>query len=136
FKMGLVENQPGLSLFINTQVVDCEVVSGEIKQVETQHVLNGERLVFQSNLFADCTGDANLGYLAGANYRMGRESRAETGESIAPEEADMMTMGSSVVWYSVEKEDETFTFPETSWAIQFDDLTCQKARKGDWDWET
>lgn len=135
-KMGLVENQPGLSLFLNTQVVDCEVVSGEIKQVETQHVLTGERLVFQSNLFADCTGDANLGYLAGANYRMGRESRAETGESIAPEEADMMTMGSSVMWYSVEKEDETFTFPETSWAIQFDDLTCQKARKGDWDWET
>jgi len=31
-------------------------------------------------LFSDCTGDGEIGFLAGADYRMGRESKEETGE--------------------------------------------------------
>jgi len=135
-KMGIVENEPNVSLFLNTQVTSCQVDNGTIKLVETMHILTGHRQVLEGTLFADCTGDANLGYLAGAEFRVGRESRSETGESIAPEDADMMTMGSSVMWYSVEEENAEFAFPETPWAVQFNDLTCQKARKGDWDWET
>ncbi len=135
-KMDLVQNEEGIELFLNTQVTAAVMEGNSIKGIETQHVRTGERLYFEAPLFADCTGDANLGYLAGADFRVGRESRAETGESIAPEEADQMTMGSSVMWYSVEEEGRSFTFPETSWALQFTDRTSQKARKGDWDWET
>ena len=35
-------------------------------------------------LFSDCTGDATIGYLAGADWAMGREGRDEYGESLAP----------------------------------------------------
>lgn len=35
-------------------------------------------------VFADCTSDGTVGFLAGADYRMGRESRYEFGESRAP----------------------------------------------------
>ena len=57
---------------------------------------------FGRQRFADCTGDGTVGFLAGADYRMGRESRDEFGETLAPETADRMTMGSSVQWYSVD----------------------------------
>ena len=135
-KLILVENEPGVQLFRNVHVNEVEKEGTRIQAVVGQHIQTGERLRFRAPLFADCTGDANLGYLAGADYRIGRESRAETGETLAPEEADTMTMGSSVMWYSVEEEGSTYSFPETPWALQFDDQTCQKARKGDWDWET
>lgn len=55
-----------------------------------RHIKDGTELRFPGALFADCTGDGTLGYLAGADYRVGRESRSETGESLAPEEPDRM----------------------------------------------
>ncbi len=41
-----------------------------------------------------------LGYLAGADYRYGREGRNKTNEESAPEESDDMVMGASVNWNS------------------------------------
>ena len=43
-------------------------------------------------MFIDATGDGWLGYFAGAKFRHGRESRAEFGESHAPEQADKINM--------------------------------------------
>ena len=54
------------------------------------HIESGEEIEFYGRLFADCTGDGTIGYLAGADYRMGRESRSEYGETIAPEIADSL----------------------------------------------
>jgi hypothetical protein len=135
-KMELVANQPGLHFFPNMHVNEVSMNGTQIESVTAQHTLTGERIQFRGKLFADCTGDANLGYLAGADYRIGRESITETGESLAPETEDTMTMGSSVMWFSVEDEEGDLSFPDTPWALQFTDQTCQKARKGDWDWET
>jgi hypothetical protein len=137
-KMELIENEPGVHFFPNIHVNEVSMNGSQIKSVTGQHTVTGERMRFHGKLFADCSGDANLGYLAGADYRLGRESTAATGESLAPEVEDNMTMGSSVMWFSVEDEEENLdlSFPDTPWALQFDHQTCQKARKGDWDWET
>ncbi|NIO42379.1 MAG: FAD-dependent oxidoreductase, partial [Burkholderiales bacterium] len=86
-------------------------------------------------LFADCTGDGTLGFLAGADFRMGRESKEQTGESLAPEEPDKMTMGASVQWYSIQS-DRPSSFPDCPWALQFDEQSCHYLIRGDWDWET
>ncbi|MBQ8752417.1 MAG: FAD-dependent oxidoreductase, partial [Clostridia bacterium] len=54
-------------------------------------------LIRISHFVIDDTGDGNVAERAGANYRMGRESRQEHGERLAPEEADSQTMGASLV---------------------------------------
>lgn len=41
-------------------------------------------MLLEAPLFADCTGDGTVGFLAGADFRMGRESRDEFGEELAP----------------------------------------------------
>lgn len=135
-KMSLVQNETGVHLFLNLHVNSVEMDGSRIRSVTGQDIRTAEQIRFRSDLFADCSGDAVLGYLAGADYRIGRESRKDTGESLAPENADTMTMGSSVMWYSEEGEPDACSFPETPWALQFSDQTSQKARKGDWDWET
>ncbi|MDO5565848.1 MAG: FAD-dependent oxidoreductase, partial [Planctomycetia bacterium] len=85
-------------------------------------------------LFSDCTGDATVGFLAGADWHMGRESRSETGESLAPEKKDAMTMGASVQWNTVEDKTNN-AFPELPWAIVFNEKTIRPMVHGDWDWE-
>ena len=53
---------------------------------------------------------------------------------MAPEKSDNMVLGASVMWYSVETE-ETSSFPDCEWAVQFNEQTCQHATMGEWNWE-
>ena len=134
-KQQVVENEENISLFLNTHVYEVEKKKGEIVAVTAKNIKTGEKTRFRGKLFADCTGDGNLGYLAGADFRMGRESKEETGEIRAPEKADNLVMGTSVQWNSV-AEDTPSAFPSCPWAVQFSENTCHYLTKGDWDWET
>ena len=51
---------------------------------------------YSGRIFIDCTGDAWLGYFAGAKYRYGRESMAQHGEDMAPEIPDTLTMSGCI----------------------------------------
>ena len=133
-KMDIVKNEPNLHLFLNTHVNGIEMDGRQIIAVVAQEVITGKRMRFTALVFADCSGDGALGYLAGADYRYGREARKETGETLAPKEADKLTMGTSVMWYSVKRKGQ-FDYPITPWAVQFDDKNCQKVIRGDWNWE-
>jgi hypothetical protein len=54
----------------------------------------------KAKMFCDCTGDSRLGLETGALYRIGRETRTEFNEPLAPEKADTETLGSSVLFTS------------------------------------
>ena len=99
-----------------------------------RNIRDGREVRFPARWFADCTGDGTVGYLAGADFRVGRESRAETGESLAPEASDTLTMGSSVQWYAM-PEKRPSSFPECPWAMQFNAESVADGMRGDWDWE-
>ena len=100
-----------------------------------RHVETGREVSLEAPLYCDCTGDGTVGYLAGADYRMGRESREEYGESLAPEQADGMTMGASVQWYS-EDIGRASGFPEFSYGMAIDTQNCERVTMGEWTWET
>jgi len=134
-KLDVVRGQERLHLFLNTHAYDVEMKEGRITAVLAKNIRTNREYRFRAPLFADCTGDGNLGFLAGADFRMGREGRDETQESLAPEKADRMTMGASVQWYSL-KTGQPAAFPECPWAVQFDDTNYQRVTMGDWNWET
>ncbi len=134
-KLQVVRAEKNLHLFLNTHVFRVEKQDDRIVAVIGRDIRTNRELRFPARWFADCTGDGNLGFLAGADYRYGRESREETGESLAPDKPDRQTMGTSIQWYSVHTDQPT-TFPECPWAIQFNEHTYQKALAGEWNWET
>ena len=134
-KLNLILAEPNITLYLSTHVTDVQTDGNKIVSVTGQNIKTGERTVFRGKLFADCTGDGDVGYLAGADYRVGRESRAETGETQAPEVADNMVMGTSVQWYADNMGVPT-TFPSCPWALQFNEQTYRPIVHGDWDWET
>ena len=133
-KLDAVLSEPNITLFLNKQVISAKTRRGRIRSVVAKDISTSEEIKLKGRLFADCTGDANLGFLAGADWRMGRESKAETGESQAPDEPDMLTMGTSVQWYASE-ETGNVNFPECPWAMAFSDSTCIPIVHGEWDWE-
>ena len=133
-KLRVVEGEQSLKLFLNHHAFAVEGKQGRIDAVLARHTRSGRILRFRAPRFADCTGDGNLGFLAGADFRMGREGRDETGESLAPEDADAMTMGASIQWYSAETEAPS-PFPDCPWGLRFDESNCQRVFMGEWDWE-
>lgn len=99
-----VRAEPNITLFLNTDVREVEA-SGE-REERVIHAVKGwmtgsERLItFSSDVFLDCSGDGLVGFLAGAEYRLGREARHEYGEEWAPEVADDITLGSTLLFYT------------------------------------
>jgi len=134
-KQERVNTEKNISLFLNFRACKVEKEGTSIKTVFAKHIETAEELSFSAPLFADCTGDGTIGYLAGADFSMGRESKAEFNEPTAPEEADKMTMGSSVQWYSKEG-DKSSDFPEFDYGIDFNETNAQKVTMGEWTWET
>ncbi|MBD3184988.1 FAD-dependent oxidoreductase [Candidatus Poribacteria bacterium] len=68
-KMGLLE-EAGVKIFTDYRVNQAEVNSDHINAVVAQNVLNARRIRCKGKLFADCTGDAAVGFLAGADYEI------------------------------------------------------------------
>ena len=134
-KIAAVKAEKNVSLYLNTRALGVDMSGSKITAVVGRNIETGQETRFSAPLVADCTGDGVIGVLAGAEFRQGRESRAETGESTALEKADNMTMGSSVQWYSREAK-EPVAFPDIKWGLAFNDKTCERVKMGEWTWET
>jgi hypothetical protein len=134
-KRKVIEGEPNITLYLNTHVFMADKENDRILAVYGKNIKSGKETKFSARLFADCTGDANLGFMAGADFRDGREGRNETGEPSAPESPDYLVMGTSVQWYAEDVE-ELSPFPDCPWAVQFDEKTAHMEIRGDWDWET
>ena len=116
---GLARREPNLSLLLDASVCACETAEDRsIRSVRAWQGPTQRWIEVSARLFADCSGDAVLAPLSGADYRVGREARAEYGESEAPPEADACTMGSSILFQTMEfATPQAFVPPP--WAIDF-----------------
>ncbi|MBD2844183.1 FAD-dependent oxidoreductase [Paenibacillus sp. IB182496] len=96
--------EPNIQLFLNTDVHEVEADGDEadrrIRSVTGWMMGSERRIRFESEIYLDCTGDGLVGFMAGAKYRIGREARSEYNEIWAPEEADGITLGSTILFYS------------------------------------
>ena len=134
-KHQLVTQEKNIDLFLNMFAYDVEVADNKIVAVIARDINTNRELRFEGKLFADCTGDGTIGFKAGADYRLGRESREESGESFAPEKRDAFALGSSNLWHATDMG-EPSSFPETPWALQFTEDYFLDTYKSTWVWET
>ncbi len=99
----MVLSEPNIACFLNTSI--CKVTRDDnlvINSVEGIQLRSEKCIEFQAEQFIDCSGDGTVGYLAGADYRMGREAKEEYDEPLTPEQADKGTMGASLLFTSVD----------------------------------
>lgn len=134
-KANLVADEKNITLYANYRAIAVEMEGQVIQAVVVKQIESGEEMRLEAPLFSDCTGDGTIGFLAGADYKMGRESKSEFGEETAPEKADEQIMGASVQWYSADKGEAT-AFPEFDYGMGITEKNCEKVIMGEWTWET
>ncbi|WP_114751121.1 FAD-dependent oxidoreductase [Pleomorphovibrio marinus] len=96
-----VTAEPNIRLLLNTAAYEAEK-SGDhtIKLVWAFCSQNSTRYKLISPLFADGTGDGVLGFLSGASFRIGAESKDEFDEQFAPDHQFGELLGHSLYFYS------------------------------------
>lgn len=135
-----VTAEPNITLLLDTDVVGVEMEqppgeikrpartermyefrgpeSGRIKSIRAVRQLTQDEFIIRAKLFADCTGDGRLGFEAGADFRIGRESKEMHGETLALEKDDTQTLGSSILITS-RKTERPVPFVPPPWARKF-----------------
>lgn len=92
---GMCRWQQNLTLFLNSTVIEASAHDNQIKTVSAWQLTTETRHTIHARLFADCSGDSILAPLCGAEFRIGREAKAEFGETAGQEISDKKTMGLS-----------------------------------------
>ncbi|MFV0576428.1 MAG: FAD-dependent oxidoreductase [Vibrio sp.] len=107
--------QKGLDLYLNTHMTDVETQNNRIISIKAEQTSTERRFEFIAKNYVDTSGDAVLSLRAGADIRTGRESRYEYDESLAPESADNVMMGNTLMF---ESKDMGYPVPfkKPSWA--------------------
>lgn len=125
----LIANEKNITVFCNELCIDADTENGKIKSVKTINAITLEKSVFKGKIFADCSGDAWLGYYAGAAYRIGREANWQYNEKFAPEAPDTLTMSGCICaqpdpekrkfrGYRAENTDKPVAFKAPDWAVK------------------
>jgi hypothetical protein len=72
-KTALVRAESRITLLTEQRAMAIETRAGQITAVVAQHTRTGRRVRLAARFFADCTGDATIGFLAGADFEISRE---------------------------------------------------------------
>lgn len=108
-----VVSESNITLLLNCAVYDLQKSENEISAVKAFCSQNSTEYLVKSNLFCDASGDGILGFLAGAAFRMGAESKEEFNEKFAPSSEYGELLGHSLYFYSKDTgKTVTFTPPE------------------------
>jgi hypothetical protein len=103
-RIEMVRGQKGVTLFLSKRAVAAETEDGRAGALVTQDIRTGERRRLRANLFADCTGDGEVGFLAGAEHEMTLKGH----------------MGPTNVWH-VADAGRSAPFPKCPWALDLSD---------------
>lgn len=98
-----VRAEPNITLWLNTDVNDVEMSEDSdprIVAVTGWQTGAETHIRFESSVFIDATGDALVGFLSGAEYRLGQEPRDEFDEEWAPEAGSDDSLGSTMLLYT------------------------------------
>jgi hypothetical protein len=93
--------EPNITLLLNTAVYEVQKADADhIESVSAFCSQNSTMYRVSAPLFCDASGDGVVGFLAGAAFRMGAESRHEFGEGFAPDASYGALLGHSIYFYS------------------------------------
>lgn len=93
-----VTREPNLELMLNTQAIEAVMDGSTIKYARCWQLTTEKEILLNAKQYIDCSGDGLLAATSGAEYRTGREGKAEFNEKYAPDEPDGWQMGATLLW--------------------------------------
>ncbi|MFH5884508.1 FAD-dependent oxidoreductase [Halalkalibaculum sp. DA3122] len=113
-------NEENIDAYLNTHMHN--VVMADESTIESIYCIqlgSNKDYFFKAPLFVDTTGDGNLGYFSGAEYKWGRESQDEFEEPLAPSEPDRYHMGNTY-YFNARDTGNPVPFKRPDWASEFE----------------
>lgn len=92
-----VKMEENITAFLNTNIEDIVTEDGRIRAVIGHQNTTETRWTVCGTIFVDATGHGTVGVLAGAESRVGSESKYEFNEPTAPEQANSNKMGNTIM---------------------------------------
>ena len=140
-KLNLVRAEPRITLLTEQRVYAVAARDGRIQSVDAQQIRTAARVRLRAKFFADCTGDATAGFLAGADYEYSRDEHQGASNlwnlMDASDPAQVLKCeckDKDALAISVKEGNVAAAFPRCPWAV---DLTGKpfpgrKNFKGQW----
>lgn len=94
---GMLRENPNIQMLLNCSCADVKMNGSRIESVTAWQSTTYTWFTVEADIFMDCSGDSILAPMTGAEYRHGREAKAEFGETMAQETEDKYTMGMSII---------------------------------------
>ncbi|QHI39237.1 tRNA 5-methylaminomethyl-2-thiouridine biosynthesis bifunctional protein MnmC [Kordia antarctica] len=123
-----VVREPNLTLMLNTQAVEAVMGGNKIKSARCWQSTTEKMFTINAPVFIDCSGDGLLAATAGAEYRTGREGKAEFNEKYAPDEPDGWQMGATLLMSSKDMG-KPMKYSPPSYAVKYTHEGGHKRRK-------
>jgi hypothetical protein len=150
-KTNVVLAEARITLLTDHRVFAVETNAGHISAVIAQDIITARRVRLTGKLFADCTGDATVGFLAGADYETSKDDHQGMSNlwnltqkpALDCECTDKTALGQATVESNVPQP-----FPRCPWAIDLSDKPFPGRPKdktavkpafdklGAWNWES
>jgi hypothetical protein len=137
----VVAAEPRIKLFLEHRVNAVATKDKRIISVTAQNIRSARRVTFNGKLFADCTGDATVGFLAGADFDTSKEGNMGASnlwnvldQSKREEVLKCECKDKDALSMSAEAGNIAAPFPRVPWAL---DLTNKQfpgrgGKKGQW----
>ncbi len=113
--------QPHLEVMLNTHVDGGRMDGNRLTEITAVQLTSQIRFTIRAHTFIDCSGDSVLIPITKCAYRQGREARDEFDEDIAPNRADLKTMGNTILLQARETDREQI-FTPPPFAFHIDDI--------------
>ncbi len=120
-----VKRQDNLTLMLNIQAFDVVMNDNKIKFAICRQTTTETEFTINASIFIDASGDGLLAKMSGAEYRIGREGKAEFNESYAPDKPDNWVMGDCIMMITKDVG-RPIKFKPPRYAIPFDAATAFK----------
>ena len=140
-RLAVVRREPRIKLLLEHRSCSVEMSGASIAAVVVQSTRSGRRTRLAGNFFADCTGDASVGFMAGADFEVSQQGHqgmsnlwnvldsADKRQVLKCECKDKTAL---VVSCEIGKVEQPF--PRCPWAIDLGDkpFPGRKNFKGQW----
>lgn len=113
----LLRAEPTATVFLNHTVYAARMNGSAIVSIDAREARSGREIRLSAATFIDCTGKAIFGEYCGAETLYGQESKADYGESLAPERGDGMHHGNTL-FFRTGMANSPVSFPDVPWATE------------------
>lgn len=140
-KLTLVRAEPRITLLTWQRVIGVTTTGGRLESVVAQDVRTARQIRLRAPLFADCTGDGTVGFLAGADHEVSQEGVMGasnlwnlTDTSDPAQILRCECKDKDAITIAVQAGDTAAPFPRCPWAVDLSDkpFPGRKRHNGQW----